>query len=276
MFESFAVDRLLQGIYRTVDFPGLHVYFRTPAPNHDAPVEAVSLLEIRNIGLERIEPFAQPGGALHISAVEVLDEPAVKNGFHGNDSAQEVFDRVEVFSLEHACVKGGFEAVGLIDVPSAENQVIQARQGDKILYFRGPVFEPLAEPDGAELGKRTYRFSQSAPNKFNARNESGADRASNTGDENPKLTLRGRDLFPLFQALGFQDKPSISSHYPAYGFSRSSKALFISSPQEKPPSFPPLAMTLWHGMRMGTGFLPHARPTALEAPGLCVSTAIWP
>ena len=58
--------------------------------------------------------------------------------------------------------------------------------------------------------------------------------------------------------------------------SRLSKLRFQSNPPEKPPSFLFAASTRWHGTKTGTGFAPHAPPTARTALGLPIAAAISP
>jgi len=56
-------------------------------------------------------------------------------------------------------VDGRFVTVVLEDVPAAEHDVVEARQGDEVGDLRRPPFGALSEANGRHLGERADRLS---------------------------------------------------------------------------------------------------------------------
>ena len=93
-------------------------------------------LEPKDIFLQRVYLLTQIFALFHVSAVEITHETPVENRFHRANSRKKFLYGLEVVAVEHSRIISRFIAVGLVKVPSAEDQVIQRGEGDKFGDFR--------------------------------------------------------------------------------------------------------------------------------------------
>ena len=109
--------------------------------------------ELKDIFFQCIDLLAQIQVLLDVSAVEIAHETAVKNRFHWTNGGKEILDRFEMLAAEHPGVHGRFIAVGFVNVPASENQIIQGGERDKVHDFRRTVFVTFSQADRSQLSQ---------------------------------------------------------------------------------------------------------------------------
>ena len=168
---------LLERGHVLVNVLRLHEDFRGTAPDHHEAVELVLLLELADVlanllgEIELVLPF------LDVRALNIFHIIAVKRGRHGFQALQELFGLGQVLRAEHARVGGGLIGIVRVDVPAAEDEVVEAGQTHELLDFRHARLRAFSQANGAHLRERAYRNGFALPYQFHTRHERGAHRS---------------------------------------------------------------------------------------------------
>ena len=91
---------------------------------------------------------------------------------------------------------GGLVSIVGENVPAAEDQVVQSRQGDKVLDQWRAFFRALAEAYGTHLGQRADWIAQACLDCFDAGDESGG-HGPHAGDEYAEFPFCFFDVYRL-------------------------------------------------------------------------------
>src|SRR5207302_7233943 len=97
---------------------------------------------------------------LDVWAVDPFNVFLIEDGLHRLNGGERVLEAIEHRRFENLRLYGGFVGVVLIDIPAAEDQIVQSGQGYEILDSRGSGIRTLAQADGGELRERAYGFRQ--------------------------------------------------------------------------------------------------------------------
>src|SRR5206468_1077390 len=79
--------------------------------------------------------------------------------------------------LDHAGRPGSRVAVVVENVPSAEHEIVEARERNDLADFWRTPFRPFSQTDGTHLGQRTDRRGDSLADGEDSGNRRGADGA---------------------------------------------------------------------------------------------------
>ena len=109
------------------------------------------------------------------------------------------FNCVEQRALEHLGVDRGFVGGVFVDVPAAEDQVVQAGQRNEILDLGRAAVGALSQANGRQAASAIRSGVRSAAlDGFHAGDEGGAHRAD-SGNQDAKLSVGGRNLDVIFE-----------------------------------------------------------------------------
>ncbi len=100
---------------------------------------------------------------------QFLDEGLVKNRRPGLQPLKEGAYPFDMFPLKHPCLKRCTVAVIRKHIPSAEDQIGQVGQGNKIPYSWNSVLKPLTQTYGPHLGQGADRDGLTLPNHLHSR-----------------------------------------------------------------------------------------------------------
>ena len=159
------------------------------APEQHDAIEPVVRLEAADVVDELLGEILLVLALLDVRAVEPLDVLAVEHGRHRLDRRQLVLDLIEQRRLEHAGGLGRLVAVVLEDVPAAEHELVEPGERNEIRDERRPVVGALAEPNRAHLRERADGFGDPFPDRHDACDGGGADRAE-ADEQNAEFARR--------------------------------------------------------------------------------------
>ncbi len=192
------LQRLLERLDGLVHRARLDEDLGRAAPDHHQPVGAARLLEVANVLAHLLGQVHLVLALLHVRAVELLHVVLVEDRLARLDRRQEGLHLLEQRAVEHAGFAGGRIHVVFEDVPAGKDQVVELRQGNKVVDLRRAAFGALAQADGAHLGQRTDGAGDSFANGFHAGDKGGRDGA-HAGNHDAQLALGGSD----FRLAGF-------------------------------------------------------------------------
>ena len=121
----------------------------------------------------------------------------IEDGRHRMERLKRLAQLVEQRRFEDARVLRGLEGVVLVDVPSAEHEVVEIRERNEILDERSAALGTLAEANGRKLRERSDWRAESALHRLDTGDEGGADRA-HARHQHAELAGRGRDADVIF------------------------------------------------------------------------------
>jgi hypothetical protein len=114
----------------------------------------VPALELADVGDDLLRQIPLVLALLDVRARQPLDVALVEHRRHRRDRLELGADRLELCRLQHACRARRGVRVFLEDVPAAEDDVVEAGQGDELVDLRRASFRALAESDGPHLRQR--------------------------------------------------------------------------------------------------------------------------
>ena len=115
---------------------GLSVDLGGSAPDGDAAVELVVLLEVADVLSDGLRELHLVGLRLHVLAAQALNELGEEHGGHRLDGVELVLDGVEVLVREHVRRLGRLVGADGEEVPATEDEVVEIRQGKKKITSR--------------------------------------------------------------------------------------------------------------------------------------------
>src|SRR5579862_1994414 len=172
---------------------GLQEGFGGAAPYHHQTIRARLLLEFSDIFHHLLGKIHLGFSLLNVLALQVFHVSLLVNGRHGTDALKKFFDGIEVGLLQNAGLAGGLVTIVVEEVPAAEDQIIQLRQGHEVLDAGRARLRAFAQANGAHLGKRADGARQLAANGFNPGNKSGC-HGPHAWNQNAQLPLGLGDL----------------------------------------------------------------------------------
>ena len=125
-------ERLLEAVDRLVRLRLRHEHFGAAAPEQDDTVELVLRLEPPDVVDDLLGQILLVLAFLQVGPVEPLDVLPVEHGGHRLDGAELALDLIEQADVQHARRARSLVTVVLEDVPAAEDQVVETRQGHEI------------------------------------------------------------------------------------------------------------------------------------------------
>ena len=140
----------------------LHVDLGAAAPDHDHSREVVRLAELVDVVHDLFGKFHLVLAGLHVGTLQTFDVVLAENGFPRLDFFDFRTNGIQQRFFEHAGFQGAFVAVVFVDIPAAEDQVVETGERNKILDLRNPAFRAFSEPDGSELSQRADRAARSS------------------------------------------------------------------------------------------------------------------
>ena len=176
-----------------MDGAGLLVGLGRAAPNHDQAVALVLGAEPLNVGDEGLGLVPLGGLGLDPGSLQFFDPALVENGVHGDDALQLGRHRGEVPFFQHTAGAGRFQHVGRDRVPAAEDQVVQAGQGNELPYKRVAVLVAVAEADMGHLADRADRGGEAIAGSDHAGDEGGG-HGAHSGGEDSEASGGGGDV----------------------------------------------------------------------------------
>ncbi len=105
-----------------------HIDFGGSRPEHHDARTAMLALEVAYVLTQRLDHLPSRVAWLDIVAIEPLGIVAVKGCRHGHHLLQLVAHGQDVLLLEHLGIHGSLEGVLGIDIPGAEDDVVELRQ----------------------------------------------------------------------------------------------------------------------------------------------------
>ena len=129
---------------------------------------------------------------LDVGAAQALHVALVEHRRHGLDGLELGAHLFEQRAVEHARRAGRRVAVFLEDVPAAEHQVVEPRQGHEILDFGRLALGALAKANRAHLGERTDGLGEALADGDDAGDGGGAD-GTEADQEDAEFTLSRSD-----------------------------------------------------------------------------------
>ena len=147
------LQSLLEAGQTGVDLAGLQEDFGAAAPDHHQAAQVVGLPELLDVLHDRLGQLALVGGSLDVASCQALDVLAAEDRLPGSDALQVGPQLFQLPGVEHPGANGRLVAGLPVNVPAAEDQVIQRSQGDEVLDQGDPFFGALAQPDRSHLGE---------------------------------------------------------------------------------------------------------------------------
>ena len=144
--------------------------------------------------------------------MEALDVVGVEDGGHRHNRLEVVRDRLNLFApVQHAAFHRGLVGVVRDRVPSAEDELVELREGNEVSYERRLVVGALAEPNRGHLGDRPDGLSCAAPYVLDTRDERRRD-SPKTNEKDAKLALRRRyaGRGRRYEVPGFEAYPALA------------------------------------------------------------------
>ena len=146
----------------------------------------MGLPELLDVLHDRQGQLALVGGSLDVAPCQALDVLAAEDRLPGADALQVGPQLFQLPGVEHPGAHGRLVAGLPVNVPAAEDQVIQRSQGDEVLDQGDPIFGALAQPDRSHLGEGPDRRSFLPANGFDSGNEGGR-HGAHPGKKNSQL-----------------------------------------------------------------------------------------
>jgi len=131
-------------------------------------------LELADVFHQHLRLVHLRSAILHVRSGNALDVFRIEHCLHGLDGMQWLFQFFQKRRLQHLGVDRRFIRSVFKDVPTAENQIVQSREGDEILDHGGEVVGALSEADGGKLCERANRSGHASFDSFDTGDESGA------------------------------------------------------------------------------------------------------
>ncbi len=150
-------------------------------------------LELPDVGDDLFRQVFLVLPCLHVRAVKPLHVLAVEDGRPRLDGFELGTNLLEQRRVEDTSGLRGFVAVVVEQVPAAEDDVVQAGDGQDVGDAGRASLGALAEANGAHLRERADRLRETLADGENAGDDGGADGAK-ADEEDAKLALRGLNL----------------------------------------------------------------------------------
>ncbi len=182
--------------HRRVGRLGLQVDLRASAPHHDHPRKVVLLAELLDVVHHLFGKLHLVLAGLHVGPLQSFDVVLAENGFPRHDFFDLRPHGLQKASLQNAGVRRAFEAVVVVDIPAAKDQVIDVCQRNKVLDRGHALVGAFAQTDRSHLSQRADRLRDLFLYRFNACDERGADCAQ-AGNQYTQLSRRLFDLYTL-------------------------------------------------------------------------------
>ncbi len=142
------------------------------APDGDQATGLARFFEVADVLAKLLGQIHLVLALLDVGAVNFFDVVVIEDGLHGRDGAETAFHFVEEIALEDSGIAGGGVHVVFEDVPSGEDEIVEAGEWNEFVDLgRAPV-GALAEADRTHLGERSDGVGDSLPHGFDARDES--------------------------------------------------------------------------------------------------------
>src|SRR5262249_12621069 len=132
---------------------------------------------------------------LDVLAAEALDVGGIEHRGPGLDVLEEALQRLQVLAVEHARLARGLVRVVGVHVPAAEDDVIEAGDGDELVDARAAVVGPLAQAHRAHLREAADGLREALADGLHAGHERRGHRA-HAWEQDAELPFRGRDRAP--------------------------------------------------------------------------------
>jgi len=158
------------------------------APDHGETGRSGALLEVPDVVHQHLGMVHFGALGLQIGSVDAPHIVAVEDGRHGLDFFQRIAQAFNQRLFQHAGVERRFVTVLLENIPTAEGEVFDFRQGHEVSDFGRIVIGALAEPDGVQLCDGADRLRHPQFDGFNAGDEGRRDGA-HSRDQNAKLPV---------------------------------------------------------------------------------------
>ena len=189
-------------VYSLVDG---HIDFRRGRPQHYDTAALPLLAEAADVGTQHFHHLPASGDALAISnpldiiAVQALGIVLVERGRHGDYLLQLLTNGGYILFVQHLGVHGGLIGILRIDVPGAENNIVQPRQRHDVCISEVFLVSAATHAHLVHLGHRADQFRQSFTSHQHSRHQGGG-HGSAAYDKYSQLAL-GRFNSDLFHIL---------------------------------------------------------------------------
>lgn len=124
-----------------------NVNFGRSSPKNNDTVATVFSLEFADVFANLVGHVPTVGAGLHVFAIKTLSVIVVESGLHRNDLFKFVLNGVDVFFLEDFAVDSAFVSVSRINIPSAENDVVEVSDRNYFVVFEIFLFSALSNTD---------------------------------------------------------------------------------------------------------------------------------
>ena len=162
--------------------------FGRAAPDHDHAGAALGAPEFFDVGHQGVGLVHLRARGFLVGTVDAANVFMVEDGLHRLDGLQRLFDLLEEVLIEHLGVGRGLVGRVFINVPAAEDEIVQAGQWHEVLDIRAASVGALAEADGGELRERTDGQAEPALHGLHTRDE-GSGNSADTGNQNSQFAL---------------------------------------------------------------------------------------
>ena len=193
------LEAALELLDRGVHVGGFAVDLRGAAPHHHQPAQAVFALELLDVGDHLVGEVALALALLDVLSVQLLHVDGIEHRRPGLDRLQEALQGLQVIAVQHPRLARGLVGIVGVDVPPAEDDVVEPRDRHQLVDARAAVVGALAEAHGAHLGQAPHRLRQTLADGLHAGHERRGHRP-HPGEKDAQLPLRGSDLAPPARA----------------------------------------------------------------------------
>ena len=198
-------EALFEGFEGLVDGGGAMEDFGGAAPDHDEAGAVVVFAEFFDVGDQLFGEVAFVRARLHVGTVDALDVLLVEDGLHGFDGREGAFNLVEEGLFEDACMGGCLVGRVFVDVPTAEDEIVEFGERNEVLDLGSAVLGTFTEADGGQLRERADGLAEASFNEFDTSHKRGCN-STDSWNENSELTFGWSNAYrrcgQLFGLLG--------------------------------------------------------------------------
>ena len=185
---------------------GLHIGFRASTPDHDQSIQMMLFPKPLDIVYHLFGKFHLVLAGLDVWPLQPFNVFLTENGSPRLDFFDLGPHGLEQVAIENPCLDRAFVAVIFVNVPAAEDEVIQGRERNKVMDFRNSPFRAFSQPDGSKLGQRTHRLRNFLLYRFHPSDKRRTD-GTQSGNEDTQFSGRRFDLDAFLHHTGLHQQP---------------------------------------------------------------------